>query len=192
MGTNQEKLLNKIQDIQSDLLSTGTDYWQRYTSFDTWQFWLNLAFLILPLIAVYIFVDKNRALLLGFYGFNVHVWFTYVDTFGIVNNYWIYPYKLLPFFGTSFALDVSLIPVLFIFVYQWTLNHKKNYYIFILLLCAFLAFIFKPILPILNLFELNKGFTFFHIFLGYIFIALFSKIITNIFVYFERKELKRD
>ncbi|WP_302466510.1 CBO0543 family protein [Heyndrickxia acidiproducens] len=103
-----------------------------------------------------------------------------------MNNYWFYPYKVFPFFVTSFALDVSLIPVLYMFVYQWTLNHKKNYYSFMILLSAFLAFVFKPVLSMLNLFKLYNGANYFHLFIGYLLIAFVSKIITNLFIYFEK------
>jgi hypothetical protein len=46
--------------------------------------------------------------------------FTYIDLFGGINNFWYYPYKLFPFFATCFSLDVSVIPMLYMFVYQWT------------------------------------------------------------------------
>lgn len=191
MGTDQVKFIHKIQDIQSKLLNNSIDYWQEYSSFGTWQFWVVLSFFILPLIAIYVFIDKKRALLLGFFGFNVHVWFTYIDLLGGINNFWFYPYKIFPFFATSFALDVSLIPMLYMFVYQWTLNHMKNYYLYILILCGVLAFVFKPILSMLDLFELNKGTNYFHIFLAYILVALLSKIITNIFIYFQQTSYRK-
>ena len=183
----QETLINKIQSIQADLTRAVTDYWHHYSSFNSWQFWVVTAFLILPLIAIFLFIDRKRALLLGFYGYNVHVWFTYIDIIGGTMNRWFYPYKVFPFFSTSFSLDVSLIPMTYMFVYQWTLNHRKNYYLFMLLLCLFLAFVFKPILSSIDLFELSHGTNYFHLFLGYLFIGLFSKIITNVFIYLQKK-----
>ncbi|WP_235801514.1 DUF2781 domain-containing protein [Heyndrickxia acidiproducens] len=66
MGDGQEKLIKTMQGIQTHLLNTGTDYWEKYSSFNTWQFWLTIAFLLLPLIALYFFIDRKRALPLGF------------------------------------------------------------------------------------------------------------------------------
>ncbi|WP_235182520.1 hypothetical protein [Gracilibacillus boraciitolerans] len=87
----------------------------------------------------------------------------------------------------NFGLDVALIPVVFMILYQWILKHNKNYYLYFAVLCLFLSFVFKPILVWLNLFELSKGANYFHLFLGYMVIMLVSRWITNLFVYFEKK-----
>ncbi|PLT30647.1 CBO0543 family protein [Peribacillus deserti] len=184
---DQEQLIHKLKDMQLEYSDTWIEYWQRYSDFNTWQFWVIGALLLVPLIAIYFFIDRKRALLIGFYGLNVHVWFTYTDTLGGNRNLWFYPYKVFPFLPTNFALDVSFIPVSFMLVYQWTVKRKKNYYGYGLLLCAFLAFIFKPILSMIGIFELDRGATYIHLFAGYISVMLVSKWLTNLFVYFERK-----
>jgi hypothetical protein len=186
MSSNQKNMIHHIQNIHRDLLNTWLNYWHDYSYFNTWQFWFILALLILPLIAIYFFIDKRKALLIGFFGFNVHVWFTYIDTIGGATNLWFYPYKIIPLFTTSFALDVSFVPVAYMLVFQWIINHNKNYYLYIFLLCVFMSFVFKPLLSYLGLFQLTKA-NYFHLFLGYIAIALVSKIITNVFIGFEKK-----
>ncbi|WP_409304201.1 CBO0543 family protein [Peribacillus sp. SCS-155] len=187
MEHTQRTELNDIENLQLKVSDSWSDYWSQYSDFGTWQFWINLAFLIIPLIVLYIFMDKRKALLLGFFGFNVHVWFTYIDTYGGTRALWYYPYKLLPVLPISFALDVSLVPVSYMLLYQWALNNKKNYYLFMLILSALFSFVLKPLLISLDLFELNRGANYFHLFLGYVAVGIVSKLITNLFLYFEHK-----
>lgn len=185
MGSNQKTIINHIQQLNGEIISTWLNYWYKYSYLNTWQFWIILALFIVPLIALYFLIDRKKALLIGFYGYNVHVWFTYIDTYGGATNLWFYPYKIIPFFTTSFSLDVSLVPVLFMLVYQWTINHNKNYYLYIFLLVVFMAFVFKRVMVDLGLFQLTHS-NYFILFLGYFVIALISKLITNIFIWFEK------
>ena len=183
--SSKEQLIDKIKELQINHSNSLLEYWFRFSFINTWQFWLFFALLIIPLIAIYKLIDKKRAMLIGFFGFNVHVWFTYMDLIGGSRNFWFYPYKVVPFLPTSFPLDVSFVPVCYMFFYQWTLHRKKNYYLYMLVLCMLLSFVFEPILVMLGLIELNKGTTYFHLLLGYTSVALISKIITNIFIKFE-------
>src|SRR5699024_6153519 len=73
--------------------------------------------------------DKSKALLLGFFGLNYHVWFSYTNSIGVGLGLWEYPYHVIPFLP-SFSLDAALVPVCFMLLYQWTLNHNKNIYLY--------------------------------------------------------------
>ncbi len=173
--------LMKLNYMQDKLTNAWLDYWQRY-SVGTWQFWLNMLILLLPLVILYFALDRRRALLLGFYGYSVHVIFTYIDGYGTSHSLWSYPFKTLPG-PMSFALDVSFIPIAYMLVYQWTIRHGKNYYLFATVLSGFLAFVFKPALDSMGMFLLHKGTTFLHLFLGYIVLTLTSKWVTNLYLY---------
>lgn len=187
MVDKQQSLYDNLKDIQHDLRHSWYDYWIEYSNIDTWQFWVLLGFFIVPLILIFLFIDKKRPLLLGFYGYNVHVFFTYIDLFGTSHSYWGYPYKFLPILPSSFSLDVSLVPATYMFMYQWILNKQKNYYLYMVLLSAFLSFIFKPLLVLLNLFDFNRGTTYIHLFMGYLVIGVVARIVTNIFIYIGKK-----
>ncbi|MEW9674531.1 CBO0543 family protein [Ammoniphilus sp. 3BR4] len=150
--------------------------------------------LIIPLVVLYFLLDRRKAFLLGFLGFNVHVWFTYIDAYGIKQALWNYPFQITHVLPTGFALDASLIPVSYMLVYQWTLNQNKNYYIYTTILCISFAFIMKSLMVAFDLFQMYKGTNYFHLFIGYITIMLLSKWITNVFIHFqqEQKEISDD
>lgn len=86
----------------------------------------------------------------------------------------------------NFGLDTSLIPVAIILVYQWTLNQNKNYYITLIVVAALFAFVLKPTLSFFDLFQLSKGFNYFHLILWYLSGGILAKWVTNIFLSFEK------
>lgn len=186
----QKEYLNQIQNNIESLKEIGINYWLHYSSFNTWPFWINLFMLIFPLIVLYFKIDRRKIFLLGFYGFAVHILFTYIDGIGTNLGYWLYPYKLVPLMPINFMLDVSLVPVAYMLIYQWTLNNKKNYYLYIFILCLFFSFILKPIMVMHNYFQFGKGANYFHLLIGYIICGLFSKWVVNFFFYLhiKRKE----
>lgn len=183
---NQSEQIETIKDKQLDFTDSLVTYWREYSSFDTWQFWVCVAALVVPLIVLYFKIDRSKALLLGFYGYSVHIFFTYEDIFGANKTYWFYPYKILPVLSANLSLDVSLIPVTYMLVYQWIIRKNKNYYLYMLALSAFFALVFKPFCEALGLFQLDRGSLFFHIFLAKFLVAVIAKKITDLFVYFEK------
>ncbi|RCW42373.1 hypothetical protein DFP97_11797 [Paenibacillus prosopidis] len=91
----------------------------------------------------------------------------------------------------SFVLDVSLVPVVYMLVYQWTVNNHKSPYLYLTLLSAVFAFIFKPILSWLDLFKLYEGVNFVTLFCGYLVLMLVSIWITAFFLHLQRSVSKR-
>lgn len=186
MSDAQKEALQKLIKEQQEGAAQWLKYWQEYSSFDTWQFWFYVVMFVSPLIILYFALDWKRALHLGFYGFNVHIWFGYFDDFGSTQALWTYPHKMIPFVAHSLGLDASLVPISFMLVYQWTIKHNKNYYLYTLLLSLFLSFILKPILVMHHLFKFNSWANYFHLFLSYIVIIVLSKVITDIFLRFQK------
>jgi hypothetical protein len=186
MAVDQNQALEKIRKLQEKTSKAWVNYWHHYSNTTTWQFWVNLSLLILPLVALYMFIDRRRVFHIGFYGFNVHVWFNYIDLLGTRFGLWEFPYRTIPFFPVSLSLDASLVPVVFMLVYQWTLNHSKNYYLFLTGVCAFFAFVLKPLMSVLDLFQLYKWMNFFYLFLVYVIVMLLSRWVTNFFIHLQK------
>lgn len=185
MNDMQHQLLRKLEHSQTEVTKGFIDYWLKYSSITNWHFWVNIILFAGPLILLLFKIDRKNALLLGFFGFNVHVWFTYIDTFFNKLGYWTYPYQLIPLITDNFGLDVSFVPIMYMLLYQWVLNHNKNYYLYFTGLCLLFAFGLKPLLVWLDFFELKNGANYFFLFIGYVVIMLISKWITNVFIYFE-------
>jgi hypothetical protein len=179
---DQLEKLEKIRKVEIEQSERWIDYWQEYSNFTTWQFWIGVAMLVIPLVLLILFIDRKKIFHLGFYGFSIHIFFAMTDAFGVLRGLWIYPYKLLPALPASLSLDSSFVPVSFIFLYQFILNKGKNYYIWMLLLCLAFAFFIKPVLLGIGLFRFGGKENFFMLFCGYLAVALISKWITDFFI----------
>jgi hypothetical protein len=177
-----EELLNK----EKSLSNSWIDYWVQFSSATTWQFWVNLAMFVIPLVILWFVLDRKKALQIGFYGFSVHVMATYIHLYGVRNNIWGFPYIIVPYLPTSITMDASFNPVVLMLLYQWTINHKKNYYLFGALMCAGFSFVFKPLLTTIDLFHLYGRMNYFYLFLLYFLVTILAKLITDLFIYFQR------
>lgn len=184
--------LEQINKLQEKLTNAGIDYWLQYSSLNSWQFWFLVGVLVLSLIVLYLSIDRRKALLLGFFGFNVHAWFSKFESSAQELGLWTYSYEIIPFLRASLSVDAAFVPVAFILLYQWTLNNKKNYYLYATGLCLILSFLWNPFLSIIGLLQVDKGIDYFYLLFGYILVMLVSKWITNIFAHFqnESKSLK--
>lgn len=180
MSDEQKEALKGLSDRLSSVTNDWSVYWKTYSNIDTWQFWVMLAFFIVPLITLVFMIDRKKAFRIGFYGLVIHVFAFYSDLYGTTQKLWEYPYTLTPLSQSSFGLDASLIPITYMLLYQWTVNHRKNYYLYIVLLAIVFAFVFKPFLSFIGLFHLEKA-SYGYLFLFYIAGGFISKWITDLF-----------
>jgi hypothetical protein len=192
MSEQQLKDFNRIVNLQKQETAAWLQYWHKYSYFNDWHFWFIVALFLLPLIALPFFIDRRKLFQIGFYGFNIHVWSTYSDIMGVWLGRWNYPYKVIPFLPIGFSMDLSFVPVVFMLVYQWAINHRKNFYLFALLPSAFFAFIIKPLLAATHITKAGAaggGLSgYFSLFALYIVVAFVSKWITDLFLHYYQKE----
>src|SRR5690554_1374545 len=102
MKEKQLELLNRIRSMAEEVTQFQIEYWKSFSDFSVWQFWVVILMLLVPLIVLFISIDKSKMLLLGFFGLNYHIWFAYVNSIGISLGLWEYPYQIVPFLP-SFA-----------------------------------------------------------------------------------------
>nr|WP_281378816.1 CBO0543 family protein [Paenibacillus phyllosphaerae] len=127
-------------------------------------------------------MDRRKAFLLGFFGLNVHIWFSYIDTYGVEHGAWGYPFKIMPYLPESITLDTSLVPVSFMLLYQWCLHRRWNFYWCGAGLCAAYAFGLKPIFVQMDLFRMYKGMNFFYLYLLYLLVFALAIGFTALFI----------
>lgn len=181
MSKGQQEILQKVRSASENLSQLNMEYWKEYSSINDLKFWIVVLMLVVPLVVLFLKLDRTKVFLLGFYGLNYHIWFAYTNSAGLRLGLWEYPYMVLPILP-SFALDASFVPVSYMLVYQWTLNHNKNFYLYSTILSGFFAFILKPILVMHDLFRMFKGVNYFYLFVFYVAFFVVSKLITNLFI----------
>ncbi|RYL93496.1 hypothetical protein EWI07_07820 [Sporolactobacillus sp. THM7-4] len=180
MRTQQEIFDKAIAD-QEKSSHALMDYWGHYSNPATWQFWVVLAIIIVPLIVVYFKLDRRKVFLISFFGYSMHMFFAYMDVAGIHSGFWSYRYQVIPVLP-NLPTDSSLVPVTFMLVYQWTLNQKKNYYLYAILTALIFAFVLKPILVYTGIFTMYHGVTYIHLFIVYFAALIAAKLLTDLFI----------
>lgn len=162
------------------------EYWLEYALYTTFEYWMMVLLLVVPLIVLLLKVKKNKLFQILFYGYSVHISFGYEDLYGRNLGFWNYPFPVIPALP-GLTLDSSFIPVIFIFIYQSTLNSNKKYYLYSILTSVFLSFVFKPMLVGLGLFRMYGSITYIHLFLSYLSIVIFAKLLTDLFVWIKKR-----
>ncbi|MEW9108922.1 hypothetical protein ACQCT6_06370 [Cytobacillus gottheilii] len=186
MAENQIKQFDQIVKMGEQAQKALNDYWLEFSLYTSFEYWLMVSILIVPLIILFFKIDKNQIFLMGFYGYSVHVIFGYVDLYTKNSGFLNYPFPVIPMLP-GISLDSSLVPVTFMLVYQWVVNHQKNYILYMGITSAFLAFVFKPILVALGLIRLYGNTNYFHLFLAYLLVITIAKFLTNVFLWMEKK-----
>ncbi|MEK1831553.1 hypothetical protein AAAC51_29750 [Priestia megaterium] len=70
---NDEQYWRNIHAISDTLHSSFTSYWAKYSDWGTWQFWILLALLVLPLVLLYFTIDRRRIFEVFFFGYAAHL-----------------------------------------------------------------------------------------------------------------------
>lgn len=162
------------------------DYWLDFSLYTSFEYWMMVSILVVPLIFLFFKIDKSKIFLIGFYGYSIHMTFAYIDLFGKNKGFWNYPFPVIPYIP-GISIDSSFIPVTCMLVYQWTLNRNKNYYIYAIVTAACLSFLFKPFLVSMGLFRMYGNISYIHLFLGYLSVQLIAKFITNVFIWIQKR-----
>ncbi|WP_235848508.1 CBO0543 family protein [Litchfieldia alkalitelluris] len=183
MTEEQGKRLNEILEEQEKVVSMWMDYWKDFSNVGTIPFWIIFLLLIIPLVVIYFKIDRTRIFQIGFYGFNIHTWFTYSDAIAMRTGFVYYPFQVIPIMPVNFALDASFVPVTFMLVYQWCINKNKNVFLYGVLTSALFSFFLKPLMAAWDLIHLDKGMNYFYLFLNYLLILTLAILITKLFIY---------
>ncbi|GAE24923.1 hypothetical protein JCM9140_888 [Halalkalibacter wakoensis JCM 9140] len=155
-------------------------FWSEYSHMGTWQFWVSLSFLILPLVLLVFTVDRKRIFEVFFFGYTVHMLWTYTSLPLERYGYFTHTYFITPLLPFALNVTSSALPVGFLLLYQYCTNNKKNFYLFTLLLSAIFAFGFATFEEFLGLVEFRKGTNQLHLFLIDVIIAYMAYWFTKI------------
>jgi hypothetical protein len=155
----------QIYEKKAELSSVYDSYWSRYSDFGSWQFWLIVASLLAPLILLFFTVDRKRLFEVFFFGYTVHVLWAYIDIALGRRGIFVHKYFLTPVLPNATNMTASVLPVGYLLVYQYCTNHKKNFYLYTLILSAVFAFGFATLESYIGLAEFRKGMNQFYLFI---------------------------
>jgi hypothetical protein len=117
----------------------------------TWQWWFLLALSILPWVLWLVIRDKQRQgkLLLG--GISVGLIAVIADVTGSQAGFWFYCIKLIPSIPPLLPYDLSLMPVSFMLIQQYTKKRWQRYMVFAIFSVG-TAFLIEPVLELMKVY----------------------------------------
>jgi hypothetical protein len=123
--------------------------------FLTPQWWFLLSLFILPWIAWWFLVDKGRIKQIWLFGALISILIIYLDDIGSELDLWNYPIKLINIIPRLNPIDVSVLPVMHMLLYQYFTKWKPFLWAnFIMAL--FNSYIAEPFFVKINIYELTN------------------------------------
>ncbi|MCL6610093.1 MAG: hypothetical protein K6T66_00985 [Peptococcaceae bacterium] len=166
----------KIIEVQNKAIEMQYKDWLQKDLF-SFQFWLLLAALVFPWIAWWKLADRKRLLEILLYGLLVQTAVTLLDEIGCQLNLWEYPYDIEPIFPRMIPINITVLPVSYMLVYQF-FPEWKRFLAANILLAVFFAFVAEPAVRWMGIYVLFKW-KFIYSFPIYIILALFLKWVMN-------------
>lgn len=119
----------------------------------TIRWWILLSALILPWFIWFLLVDKSRLKEMLFYLLSTSGIAILLDEIGASLTMWIYPVEVIPVLPRMITVNYSMVPIIFVLIYQHFPKWKSFIYANIILSFTF-SFILEPILVWMNLYDL--------------------------------------
>ncbi|WP_057763082.1 CBO0543 family protein [Cytobacillus praedii] len=151
---NRYENLESINSLEIKAFQLDLDGWLKNELF-TWEWWVLVAFFILPWIIWAILADKTKLLESTLFGTLVIIATTFLDAAGLELEFWKYPVQLVPIAPKAIAFDMSMVPVAFMLLHQYFVN-RKSFIIALLITSAIYAFIGEPLSNWLGLVQYDK------------------------------------
>ncbi|WP_238392329.1 CBO0543 family protein [Paenibacillus antri] len=163
----------QVQEAREALRNIGTSHWLSDDLF-SWKWWFLVAAGILPWVVwLKFFIDRKRVFEILTCGFLVGTFAVALDGIGVDLMLWAYPDKVLPMFPPLFPADLTVIPVSFMVIYQYT-KTWKTYLLANLALAAFYAYLVESLFVVWEMFQLIRW-THTYSFLGFVLLGSINR-----------------
>ncbi len=141
-----------VQELIKKLNTIDTAGWLRDELF-TWQWWVLVAFLVVPWFIWFLLVDRKRIVEILLFGMITAVIVITLDVIGHAVGFWGYPIELFPADPGGLSFDLGMITVAFMLLYQYFIPWR-TYLPALLAMAVGFAFIGEPFASWLNLYHL--------------------------------------
>jgi hypothetical protein len=119
----------------------------------TFRGWILLSSLVIPWFIWYHLVDKGRLREMLIYLFSTSGIAIILDEIGVTLAMWAYPVNLTPILPRLITVNYSMVPIIFVLIYQYFPSWKLFIVANIILTLVF-SFILEPLLVWMDLYDL--------------------------------------
>ncbi|MGF7056930.1 CBO0543 family protein [Brassicibacter mesophilus] len=143
-------IFERIIELQQQLTNLEHKYWMDNVLF-TFNWWILLCLFIIPWLIWWKFVDKKRLQEILLYGVIIMILSSILDDLGVASLLWAYPYQLLQVLDRLDAIDITVLPVIYMIIYQY-FTKWKSFLLAHILLSSLFVFIAEPMLVWMNIY----------------------------------------
>jgi hypothetical protein len=143
--------MKELIDLSRKILETRNEYWLEEVVL-TYRWWFLLSLTILPWMIWWKIVDKKRVVEISLYGCLISLYSIVLDDIGSYFLLWIYQYQLVPISPRLNPIDLTVMPVTYMIVYQF-FKRWKSFLIAQLILAFGAAFIAEPLFSWLDIYK---------------------------------------
>jgi len=136
------EILEKINRLERESYRLEVEGWLNNDLF-SWHWWVLVAFFIIPWILWIKFADRTKILESLLFGALIIIITVLLDEIGVEIGFWRYPTQLLPFTPRAFAFDMAMVPVAFMFLYQY-FQTWTSFSMALLVMSILFAFVGEP------------------------------------------------
>lgn len=153
--------------------------------FGTWGWWFLAALLVIPWIAWFKLVEKKKIVELSLFGMIIMAVTITLDELGFELSLWNYPLEVIPMFPRLTSIDYSILPVIYMLLYQYFPSWKSFFWA-MAIASVFFSFIAEPLMVFLGLYQLLTW-KYYYSYPIYIVLALVCKWLTRTIIDIEAK-----
>lgn len=117
----------------------------------------------------------------------MHVLWYVVGSFLTSHNYYNYAHSLFYMLPQGTSVVAVLFPVVFMLLYQYCTNHKKNFWIYSAIGCFLFAYGYNVPMSAIDLVRLHKGMNLFYVALLDVAVVFLSYGVTHLFLKLQRR-----
>ncbi|QDR83462.1 CBO0543 family protein [Sporomusa termitida] len=151
----------------------------------TWRWWVLIILLIVPWFIWYKLVDKKRILEVTLFGVIIMIFTITLDEIGFVLSLWSYPVEVIPILPRLTSIDYTMLPIIFMLVYQY-FSTWKSFLRALVVLSTVFSFVAEPIVVYFGFYILIKW-LYWYSFPIYIVMGVLSRWIVKTLIDIERK-----
>lgn len=176
--------IEQMAEMSRTLTQARIENWLGH-EFGSWRWWVLLALLVLPWFVWYKSADRKRLPEIVLFGLVVMVFTITLDELGFELSLWSYPVDVIPIFPRLTSVDYSVVPVVFMLIYQF-FPDWKGFFQALVAVAAVFSFVVEPVIVKLGFYVLIKW-TYWASFIIYIPMGLLARWITRQFADAERR-----
>jgi len=189
LDLNNRLLFDRYLEAKKEMTTLRIEHWYKY-EFLSLQ-WFGIIFISIIFITVWWrLLDKKRLIEMLLFGFFIATSAAIMDGVGTEFNAWEYSVKVLPVFFPLIVVDLMMLPLILMLLYQF-FTEWKGFLVAITITSAIFSFIVEPMVEYTGIYQ-TFAWKYYYSFPIYILMGLINKWLMQAIICRQKRESKYD